>query len=258
MARRLLSTVALLGLALGLAVAGCSGSDRPMRPGGGSNGGNDQPDAGEGVDSGGGGQVTGTICPIADLRFPTDCRPGNLEGVRVAVRGTTISATTGAAGTFSLDLTGVAGDSPVLVVAEDSDLYHPSLLRIALDSDGSASFDAPVVTEANYAALVAALDVSEPDDHGALALYLYADDTRAVGAVVTAPEGTVNAPLYDTADQTVWLPGTGTGANGASLIFGIPVGTVTVFATDANATAQLTIDSIPIAEGFLSWITDSF
>jgi hypothetical protein len=209
--RRLLLLVALV------AAAGCKADDTPPPGGGGGGGtggggGGGDADAGDGGDGGAG--LSGRLCAAVDLRVPLACPAADLGGIAVASGDAT--ATTGAAGTFALDV-----DSDVLVTMTGGDQPVRDALFATSMWGGDDGLRAPAADLADWNDLVAAIAGFEPDGTASLALYLEDESGPIAGAEILPPDGS-QQPYYDSGAPDDWDQGGLTSIYGAALIFAVP------------------------------------
>lgn len=235
------------------AAAACAGSgdDWVVRPPGGGTGvgipGVDaMPRDAPGGD--GGGDLHGLVCVVADLRAPDAC-PAVTTASGVAVRqlGDTAGTTSDASGRFTL---AVASGTVILDVAVGSAALTRSVVPVA--NDGSL-VQAPVPTQAAWAATVAATGGVVAAGDGAIAVYV---DTSAGGAAsgVTfdLPPGASNGPFYDRAGGA-WDAGGGTGPAGVALILDLAPGTYALSGGD-GAGHTVTLTGVPVAADAVTFV----
>jgi len=236
-------------VALGAGALGCTEEDYgPVRNPGGGGGGNG---TGQGGDArqldaagsdGGFGEVSGLICVVTDLRLPDACPTGLTQvGVAVAVRGTSVTATSGSDGRFTV---AASGATAVLDAAAGSTTPEPAIVPVA----GSGPLvHTPVVTQVAWAQVLGGLGKGVPDGGGAIVAYV--DDTSGPGSGVAFEfaTGSSIAPFYDSG--TAFVQGGGTGAAGVALFVDVPEGNAALVgvAPDqrvARATVPVVADAI--------------
>lgn len=265
------------------AVAGCGGDedDRPWRnPGGfGGNGGNTggNPDGGGGlgdggIDDGGGGtdgtgtetdgggsndagpmdtdggvmSLTGQVCVVSDLRQPDACPAvASRIGVTVQVRGTADMAVSGADGRFELAATGA-------VVLE---LGALGLERSVVPAAPATPLvNAPVISSQDWQAVLDAIAQVQPDDAGAIVLYVEDAGGAAVsGATMDPIAGSTVVPHYDDGGALAWRTAGGTGAQGVVLFLDVSPGTVTLDGV-APGPRPVTLAGVPVVADTITFV----
>ena len=237
-----------LALVLGLGLAlGCDGdSDRPPnRPGGaGTGGAMPGPDGSVGIDSGFANVITGLVCPVLDLRFPTSCDPlQDPAGIDVLDLSSQAVGLADSSGAFSVSSNDPA--NATLVVAGEDATRRPSVLSTALFG-GSATVVAPVMLLDDHDQLTASLGVIEPNDTASIALYAQENGVPVPGVNVVAPAGSINT-FYDADDPTVWDPIGPTQTRGAVLMFGVPLESgLTDFTVIRPDQTVLNVQDVPV------------
>jgi hypothetical protein len=201
---------AVLAIALVFA-AGCPADDPPPPGGGGGGGGGD---AGSGGDAG--DQVSGRLCEAVDLRIPLACPAADLSGIDVAAGAAT--ATTGDAGTFTLDIAPGAG---LLIEVSGGDEPVRSAIFTTGMWSGDDGLRAPTANLAAWDDLVAALAGFEPDGTASIALYIEDQNGPIAGAEIVPPDGS-QMPYYDNGAPDEWMQGRLTSIYGAAVIFAVP------------------------------------
>jgi hypothetical protein len=238
----------------GCLVVGCKAEDDyPLQPNDPNGMGMPRPgpDARSADDGGVEGAIRGKVCVVPDLRQPEACAATGSKGVVVREAGTTTQTVSGEGGTFELKV--AARDVAILEVGVENSALVPSLVPLAV---GSARAQAPVPRRAEYEAALEGLTGLPPNGSGTLALYfLKRDGNPLAGVVVDAPEGSINAPLYDVSGSSQqWASGGATGPYAASLVVGVPAGTVVVGATGPGG-ENLGASGVRIADGHVTFVT---
>lgn len=212
---------AFLALALAL-VAACraSADDYPLGPGGnGGGGGGGASDAGfdDGGDAGDGDagvQISGRVCVISDLRFPTVCNGGDADKLTVSI-GTTRTATPNARGDFTINaplgpfvwrVTGTNFNTSIVPVSGDNTL--------------------PVISDALYLELLGVNMVTRlPEMMSSAVVRVVHGGTAPVASVLaTSVPVTSDLPFYDDNDALDWRSDKlGTGPNGVVWLPDLPL-----------------------------------
>lgn len=231
-----------------LVASGCAAEETPPPIGGGGGGtgggGGGEEDAGPGAD--GGDRLAGKLCSAVDLRVPLACPAADLGGIDVSSGDA--SATTGAAGDFSLDL---APDADVLVSIGGGDQPVREALFASAMWRAEGRLRAPAVDQEQWNQLVAGLSGLEPDGTASIALYIEDESGPIAGAEILAPEGS-QAPFYDSGAAEEWIQGGQTSGFGAVLIFAVPVFDPAAQIVIAVDTATYTV-TVPIADDRLTF-----
>jgi len=249
----------VLILGLGLALVGCDDGHNPPLPGDGDGDGTGDGD-GDGDGDGGGDATTGllvsgTVCPVTDLRYPDDCDGRNLSSATVAVRGTADEVAATADGSFELEVD--AGTTSVVLEVAGDDTLDPSLVVVELGDNGASGVSVPIADADAWASLTAALVGAEPDGTATIAVYLRASGAPAEGAELTPPVTSTILPYYDAGAALSWQQGTATGVAGAALLFGVPTssGTTSFGASNADASVTRTVSGVPLEAGRTTFVT---
>lgn len=246
-------SVAFLAALTVAIAAGCQEtSDRPpVRPGGGGGGGTiTRPDAGTEPDGGEVGTVSGRICPVVDLRFPTVCDgTQDPEGVRVDERVSGEFALAGATGLFTVATDG--GASTVLLAGGQDLSQRDSVIPVALASGSASGVGVPIMSLVDYDLLAADLGVAEADDTASVVVYVRAGGLPLTGVEAVAPAGSA-ATFYDDDDGGVWDPLGETESAGAVLFYGVPVeagqsGTTSFTLIDDTGSVSRQVDAPVVA-----------
>lgn len=210
-----------LAVTLLFLAGGCGDTERaPALPGGGNGGGGagNNPDAAPGDDGASDALITGSICLIEDVRLPGACSGGATGGIDVAVRGLSGSVLTTAGGAFALDSPG--GASAVLEVGFGTAGVRNTVVEIPLASGGATGVLVPVVSVADWDALLTSLQTFEPDGTGTFAIYVRDGSAPVVGAQIEPPPG-ADLPFYDNGAALEWSQIGLTGNAGAALVFDV-------------------------------------
>lgn len=236
-------------LVLSAAVGACAGGDDegPFRPGGGGGGGSSQGGDARQIDApsgDGGGQLSGLICSVSDLRVPEACPSvASQAGVTVAVVGTAASTMSGSDGSFTLP---VLSTTVTLEAGAGSTTFERSYVPVTVTG---SLVPTPVVTQAAFAAAIDSLPTAVPDGGGTVVAYVVDGASPVVGVSFATIAGSSLAPFYDNGSDTSWVQGGGTGAAGVVLFVDVPAGSVTLdgVAADtrvARATVPVAVDTV--------------
>jgi hypothetical protein len=128
---------------------------------------------------------------------------------------------------------------------------------VDLDQVGVTGVTIPVVEEEVWASLVTAVIGAEPDQSGAVVVYLVEDQAPAVGAEVYAPAESTFLPFYEGSGAEDWSQTGLTGPSGAALLFGVPsAGATTSFEADnQSGTGYRTVDGVAVADATTTFVT---
>lgn len=241
-------------LALGALAGACAGEEDegPFRPGGGGNGGGSsnggdarQIDAPLGD---GGGELSGLICSVSDLRVPEACPiVASQAGVTVSVVGTSATTTSGSDGRFTLP---VSSTQVTLDAAAGSTTFERSYVPATVTG---ALVPTPVVTQTAFAAAIGSLGTVVPDGGGTVVAYVADGNSPAVGVSFATIAGSSVAPFYDNGSNTSWTQSGGTGASGVALFVDVPAGSVTLDGVSADtrvarATVLVAVDTVTFVQ----------
>lgn len=200
--------------------------------------------------------VSGQVCLVTDMRFPSVCPDVDMGGLTIKHQASSATTTTAADGTFSLPID-TTSTRVVLEVAFGATGVEPALLPVPITSEGASNVLVPVVDSESFADLLTALAVTEPANTANIAMYLFEDGDIAVGAELTLfPGGTQYPPFYDNGAQLNWQSGGLTGTAGAVLLFGVPtdIPFVEVTATNNSGSLLTTFTGIPVATGVTTFV----
>ena len=237
-------------LVVGAVLGACAAEDEgPFRPGGGGGNGGGSNHGGDArlVDApagDGGGDLSGLICVVTDLRVPDACPTvASQAGVTVSIRGTSTTTTSGSDGRYTL---AVSASQVTLDAAAGSATHEPSLVPVTVSG---SLVPTPVVTQAAYAAVIGSLGTVVPDGGGTIVAYIEDGTSPATGVAFATIAGSSLAPFYDNGSATSWQQGGGTGAAGVALFVDVPAGSVAIdgVAGDlrvARATVPVAVDTI--------------
>jgi hypothetical protein len=244
---------AVLSVVVGAAVGACAGGDDegPFRPGGGGGPGGVRPGVDARIDApgsgDGGGNLTGLICAVTDLRVPDACPTGASQaGVTVAVVGTATSVTSGADGRYTLP---VSGGTVTLEVGAGSTTFERSLVPVTVSG---SLVETPVVTQAAFAAVIGSLGPVVPDGGGTVVAYVVDGASAARNVDFATVAGSSLAPFYDNGGATQWTQSGGTGAAGVALFVDVPAGTVALDGVAADA--RVARATVPVAMDAITFV----
>jgi hypothetical protein len=170
------------------------------------------------------GRIRGRLCQLTDLRGDAPCTPLTGVALRITVRETGDSDTTGADGTF--DLPGQTNINPVTLITPANDaLWHGTAFPVFLDEGGTATLFLPLMRRVDLEEL-------------ATANLLTLDTARAVVSVQVRRNlagtsgftaGTIDGveALYETGDPLVWTATAPTGVRGSVLWLNVGPGSRT-------------------------------
>jgi len=220
-------------LVAAVAVVGCNDIDLPARPAGGGVGidlpGEPVPPIDAPVDAFTLGdaslvQLNGLVCVIRDLRLPEQCPPVTSDNAGIIVResGIVEAATTDLEGRFTLPVT---SPTVVLDIGDNVVALQRSRARVAV---APTVIEVPVVTAADFAAVLDSLAVPFADDTGAIVVRVDDRGAPARGVVFDMVPGSAFPTFFDGATALAWRDQGGTGAAGAALMVDVPPGTFTL------------------------------
>lgn len=210
----------------------------------------DTPDATVGGD-GGGAAITGHLCLVNDLRYPSTCAEGaDLANVPLVIGGVATEST--ATGTFAV---AAAGGEQLQILVGQGDIRYRASLSVAPLIDGSAAeLSIPIVSAQTWQSLLSTVGVAEPDDTATLLTYISnAQGEPVVGANILPPTGTNTLPLYaGDSGRNDWDVGRATNDSGAVLVIGIPSDAETTKFT-VFSTATSYDQNVPVAADALTF-----
>lgn len=209
--------------------------------GGGSNDGGSMGD-------GGVMSLTGQVCIVSDLRQPDACPAvANRAGVTVRVRGTGASAVSGADGRFAIAASGAV----VLELAEGAVLLESAVVPAAA---ATPLVNAPVISSQDWQAVLDAIGQVQPDDAGAIVLYVEDAGGAAVsGATMDGVAGSTVVPHYDDGAALAWRTAGGTGTQGVALFLDVAPGTVTLNGL-APGPLPVTLAGVPVIADAITFV----
>jgi hypothetical protein len=247
--------IARLTLTVSLAWAtGCARDlDRARDRGGGTGGGGNQPGNGRdaGDDGASGSAISGTLCRLTDLRFFEVCARTDLSGIDVGIRGSAATALTDSDGAFSID---APASGPIVL---EVGFATPDIKNVVYEvAAGSLVATVPVVLQADYAELLDALLVFEPDGTGSMAVYARDGASAVTDVEVIGPPGS-QAPFYDAGSALEWSQLGLTGVGGAALIFAVGDEDRAALSMIDSENASVDLDP-PIEDGALTFAVGRF
>jgi hypothetical protein len=207
-------------LALGLVACRASADDYPIGPGGNGNGrGSGAADAGLGdggdaADGDAGVQISGRVCVISDLRFPTVCNGGDADKITVSI-GTTRTATPNARGDFTIN----APLGPFVWRVSGTN-FTTSIVSVSGDNT------LPVIGDALYLEMLGVNKVTRlPEMMSSAVVRVVHGGTAPVASVLaTSVPATSDLPFYDDNDTLDWRSDMlGTGPNGVVWLPDLPL-----------------------------------
>ena len=252
-------TLVVSALSLLLVVTACADEHNPPLPGDGDGTGDGDGD-GDGDSDGGiavdaapdGLRVSGIVCANSDLRDPEDCPTIDLTGTTVTDLAGNASASTTAAGTFTIYVD--AASSVTLVIAGPA--LRTSMVTIGLSATGATGVLLPAVDATYWAGLVTDLVGVEPDQSSGIVTYLVENDGPAIGAEIFQPTAGTFPPFYEDGSATDWNQVGLTGNSGAALLFGVLTVNPTVSFNAANNGGSVfrTVSGVPVAADTTSFV----
>jgi hypothetical protein len=193
-------------------------------------------------------EVSGSICPVSDLRSPFACGQTPTNGTRIIERGSGKSALATATAAFHLQPK--ADMRTVLEVGFGQRAFQPSVVSVTLSRTGAEGVLVPMVPLRDWENLRAALGAASPDGSAALAVYVQRQGRPVAGAQILGPPGMLNPIFYDGPSPLNWSTGA-TGAAGAGLLLGVPAqaSTTEIVVIAPGGSIRATYSQVPIASG---------
>ncbi len=247
-----------LAIAGGIAACDSVGDHPPVRPG--SAGTGDMTPAADGgseQDGGGTGVVSGRVCPIQDLRAPSQCDAlQDPVGITVTEVESGNSTSSGPNGSFSVAT--ASATEAQLRVSSSVPLRRQSLIGVDLDDGSASGVIAPIMLEDDYESLKLQLGVIESDDSASVVVYVRQGGLPARDVEAVPPAGTSDV-FYDD-DEDLWDPLGQTESRGAVLMLGVPVssGLTDFMLVDEDGSIVENVLDVPVAAGATTFIRVSF
>src|SRR5687767_8302940 len=171
--------VFILVLSAGVGACAAGDDEGPFRPGGGGGGGGGSGQGGDArqIDAAlgdAGGEVSGLICSVSDLRVFDACPTvASQAGVTVAVLGSAATTTSGADGRFTLP---VLSTTVTIVAGAGSTTFERSYVPATVTG---SLVPTPVVTQAAFEAAMSSLSPVVPDGGGTVVAYVVDSNSPA-------------------------------------------------------------------------------